>query len=284
MSSSNIITVSTCTLNQWSLDFDGNLERIYESCVQAKNAGATYRLGPELEVCGYGCEDHFYELDTIQHCWESLFELIYNRGVTDDGLLCDFGMPVLHNGVRYNCRILVCNRQILLIRPKIALADNGNYRESRWFTAYNGSNKTENETFLLPTEFHNAPSIDGKEQGGQRTCPFGLSFIQSNDNVKLGCESCEELWTPKSTHIDMALNGVDIIGNGSGSHHELRKLNSRLELMINATKKCGGIYLYSNQRGCDGGRCYYDGGAIICCNGQILVQAKQFRSSGWKVD
>ena len=48
--------LSTCQLNQWSLDFDGNLNRIVESIRLAKLQGARYRLGPELEVCGYGCE------------------------------------------------------------------------------------------------------------------------------------------------------------------------------------------------------------------------------------
>jgi NAD+ synthase (glutamine-hydrolysing) len=81
---------------------------------------------------------------------------------------------------------------------------------------------------------------------------------------------------PRATHIDLSLKGVDIIGSGSGSHHELRKLNTRLELMVSATRKCGGVYLYSNQRGCDGGRLYYDGCAMIVCNGEILAQAKQF--------
>ena len=43
---------------RWSLDFDGNTERIIESIRQAKAAGAKLRVGPELEVCGYGCADH----------------------------------------------------------------------------------------------------------------------------------------------------------------------------------------------------------------------------------
>jgi hypothetical protein len=30
------------------------------------------QVGPELEVCGYGCEDHFFELDTVSHSWEAL--------------------------------------------------------------------------------------------------------------------------------------------------------------------------------------------------------------------
>ena len=90
---SRFVTVATCNLNQWALDFDGNCARVLESCRQAKAAGASYRLGPELELSGYGCEDHFYELDTIDHCWESLATL-FRQGATDD-LLCDFGMPLL---------------------------------------------------------------------------------------------------------------------------------------------------------------------------------------------
>ena len=46
--------------------------------------------------------------------------------------------------------------------------------------------------------------------------------------------------------------------------------------MISATRKCGGLYLYANQRGCDGGRLYFDGCAMIVCNGRVLAQAKQF--------
>jgi NAD+ synthase (glutamine-hydrolysing) len=261
-------------LNQWSLDFDGNAERILESCRRARALGASYRLGPELEISGYGCEDHFYETDTVDHCWESLADLL-ERGATDLGLLCDFGMPVLHRSIRYNCRILACNRKILLVRPKTALADAGNYRESRYFTAYLPppsppcSQTTGGiETLVLPPVF--------QERFGQATAPFGTQSLRLGDGLTVGCESCEELWTPCASHIGLCLSGVDIVGNGSGSHHELRKLNQRLELIVGATRKCGGVYLYANQRGCDGGRLYYDGGALIACNGNVLAQADQF--------
>ena len=270
----NLITVATCNLNQWALDFDGNLKRILQSCEEAKEKGASYRLGPELEICGYGCEDHFLESDTFLHCWESLMKL-FESGATDDGLLCDFGMPILYHGARYNCRVLCCNRKILLIRPKTALADSGNYRESRYFTAFQaptngngGDSESSQESLQLPKYW--------QEKFEQRTAPFGTMSIQCADGTTIGCESCEELWTPQSEHIRLSLTGVEIIGNGSGSHHELRKLNSRLELMVSATRKCGGLYLYANQRGCDGGRLYFDGCAMIVCNGQVLAQAEQF--------
>ncbi len=39
----------------------GNHERILQSIVIAKSRGATLRVGPELEIPGYGCLDHFLE-------------------------------------------------------------------------------------------------------------------------------------------------------------------------------------------------------------------------------
>jgi len=43
--------------------------RVKASIVKAKSEGARYRVGPELELPGYGCEDHFLELDTVEHSW-----------------------------------------------------------------------------------------------------------------------------------------------------------------------------------------------------------------------
>lgn len=100
--SHRLITLATCNLDQWAMDFEGNLKRVMESIRIAKQKGATYRartcllpattmytcyygsyppamqLGPELELPGYGCEDHFQELDTVEHCWECMSGRLYN--------------------------------------------------------------------------------------------------------------------------------------------------------------------------------------------------------------
>eukprot|EP00976_Prorocentrum_cordatum_P031862 647749-Prorocentrum_minimum.AAC.4 len=136
-----VATLATCNLNQWAMDFDSNIERVEESIRQAKAAGARYRVGPELEICGYGCEDHFLEEDTTRHCWECLALLLVGD-LTDD-IVCDVGMPVMHAGVRYNCRVFCLNRKILLIRPKLNLANDGNYRETRYFTTWKKGNAIE---------------------------------------------------------------------------------------------------------------------------------------------
>ena len=57
----------------------------------------------------------------------------------------------------------------------------------------------------------------------------------------LATETCEELFTLDAPHIKLALDGVEIIANGSGSHHQLRKLDKRIDLVRGATSKSGGV-------------------------------------------
>jgi NAD+ synthase (glutamine-hydrolysing) len=258
-----LTTLATCNLNQWALDFEGNLERIRQSIQLAKEAGAKYRLGPELEISGYGCEDAFLEGDTMRHSWECLAELL--NGDLTDGILCDVGMPVMHHGVRYNGRLLLLNRRILLIRPKMILADDGNYREPRWFASWQHARTVED---------HPLPRMI-RAITGQEYVPFGDAAVATRDTA-LASETCEELYATDNPHIYLGLDGVEIFANGSGSHHELRKLHRRIDLIRSATSKGGGVYLYANQQGCDGGRLYFDGCALIAVNGQVVAQGSQF--------
>ncbi|XP_068594886.1 glutamine-dependent NAD(+) synthetase-like [Brachionichthys hirsutus] len=257
------VTLATCSLNQWALDFDANMERILKSIEIAKDRGAKYRLGPELEICGYGCADHFYESDTLLHSFQVLRNLLESP-VTQD-IVCDVGMPVMHHNVRYNCRVLFLNRKILLIRPKMMMANNGNYREKRWFSAWTKLRQV--EEYFLPTMI--------QEVTGQDSVPFGDCVLSTRD-ASIGSEICAELWSPRSPHVQMGMDGVEIFTNSSASHHELRKADLRVNLVKAATTKVGGIYLYSNQRGCDGDRVYYDGCALVAINGDIVAQGAQF--------
>ncbi|CAG8500619.1 2043_t:CDS:10 [Paraglomus occultum] len=258
----HLITVATCSLNQWALDFVGNLERILESIRIAKERGARLRVGPELEITGYGCFDHFLEGDTYLHSWEVMAKILTSDDARD--ILLDIGMPVAHKNIKYNCRVILYNGKILLIRPKLYLANSNNYREMRYFIPWPARLV---EEYYLPRMIKNIT--------GQTTVPIGDAVISTYDTC-IGVELCEELFTPNSPHISMSLDGVEIISNSSGSHHELRKLYRRVDLIKGATFKNGGIYLYANQQGCDGDRLYYDGCALIALNGRIIAQGSQF--------
>jgi len=71
------------------LDFEGNLERILLSIKKAKEAKATLRVGPELEITGYGCLDHFLESDTFLHSWEMIARILKDPACRD--IILDIG-------------------------------------------------------------------------------------------------------------------------------------------------------------------------------------------------
>ncbi len=78
-----LMCVATCSLNQWVLDWEGNLARIVESIRIAKSKGAKLRVGPELEITGYGCLDHFLESDVYLHSMEMLKRILEDPSLGD---------------------------------------------------------------------------------------------------------------------------------------------------------------------------------------------------------
>lgn len=145
------------------------------------------------------------------------------------------------------------------------MCDDGCYRETRWFSGW--TKKMQTEEFYLPRII--------SSQTGQQIVPIGDAVIATKDTC-IGFEICEELWNVKSTHIDMSLSGVEIIVNGSGSYMQLRKAHITTDLIRNASFKAGGLYMFSNLRGCDGQRVYFNGCSAMALNGDIIARGKQF--------
>ncbi|RMD41983.1 hypothetical protein DV735_g3192, partial [Chaetothyriales sp. CBS 134920] len=148
----------------------------------------------------------------------------------------------------------------------MSLANDGLYREARHFTAWVKPRTV--ETYYLEQVI--------REITGQKTVPIGDAVLSTLD-TSVGCETCEELFTPLNPSTNMGLNGVEVIVNSSASHAELRKLNTRLALIQNCTRKLGGIYIYANATGVDGeARMMFDGSSMILCNGRVLGQSTQY--------
>ena len=152
------------------------------------------------------------------------------------------------------------------IIPSSSKSRNADLVSGRWFTPWTKQRYV--ETYYLERTVG--------EITGQTTVPIGDAVVSTIDTC-IGAETCEELFTPNNPGIMMGLAGVEIFTNSSGSHHELRKLKTRVELIRHQTGLGGGIYLYANQRGEDGsGRLYFDGCAAIYCNGEIMAMSSQF--------
>jgi NAD+ synthase (glutamine-hydrolysing) len=114
--------IAHVSLNQSALDFEGNKNRIIKSIQKAKAMGCSYRTCQETEIPGYGCEDHFMELDTYTHCWEVIADILRDPELTKN-ILVETTMPILFRSSSYNCKLLLLNGKIVGIRPKIFLAD-----------------------------------------------------------------------------------------------------------------------------------------------------------------
>ena len=65
-----------------------------------------------------------------------------------ENVIVDVGMPVSFQHTVYNCRVILLNKKIILVRPKKVLAVDGNYREQRWFSPW--TNDFEVEDLFLP--------------------------------------------------------------------------------------------------------------------------------------
>ncbi len=280
----SVATVAACVTNPWPLDVGGNLRKVRSSIVTAKAAGARYRLGPKLELTAVGCEDHFLEPDTVRHAWEALAELLSDD--LTDGIVCDVGMPVVHEGARYACRVLLLDRRVLLIRPARVLSDRGGARESRWFTAW--SRPRHVDAFALPDVV--------RQRTGQEATVIGDARLRTRD-ARIGFATFEPAPAERTTrsidrddavrdgavrdgaghddvaHDDAAHHDVDIVAATGGEEHELGAMEARLGRIAARSQAFGGTVVFAAARGADGGRAYADGGAMVVVNGELVAQA-----------
>lgn len=103
-------------------------------------------------------------------------------------------MPVMHRGNRFNARVLALDGKLILIRPKLFLASDGNYRENRYFIAWHPPRHVE--------EYYLPPIMQGIQ--GAIKVPFGDAVISTPDTC-LGAETCEELFTVGCSLVDWGL-------------------------------------------------------------------------------
>jgi NAD+ synthetase len=265
--SRSIITVGAATVNQFILDFENNRNNIIQAITEAKSKNVKVLGFPELAICGYSCQDHYYERELFVMSYYMLQNIVTATKEDTKNMIVALGCPIMHRDVRYNCTVFFGYGKIFLIRPKIILADDGNYREARWFTPWLRDGLE---------DFYFDDNLGMHYDKENDAIPFGVGVINCN-GILIGAEICEELWVSDNIGAKFFLSGVDILINGSGSHYEKGKQEEKREVLIKATtRKSGGVYIYSNLEGCDGERLYFDGGSIIAMNGKIESVADRY--------
>lgn len=139
--------------------------------------GCRYRTCQEMEITSHSCDDHFKELDTIKHSWQVVEKILREPELTKD-IIVETSMPMVHRASVYNCKLILHNQRIVLVRPKLVMADGDVFRETRYFTIFKPLGDAYLEEVFLP------PEIEAIV--GQKYAPFGVANIRTADGVLIG--------------------------------------------------------------------------------------------------
>ncbi len=238
----------------------------------AFNAGATASLMreaarkkaivcvfPELGLSAYSCEDLFHQQALLEGAERALALLLERTRALPLAALV--GLPVLADGLLYNCAALICLGRLLGVAPKTYLP---NYREFYELRQFNPGEHCPREIVLA----------------GQRA-PFGAILYRHKEQPKLVlfAEVCEDLWVPAPPSSFAALAGATVIANLSASNVVVGKHQYRRELASNQSARCIAAYLYSAAgAGESTTDLAWDGHAMVYENGTLLAESRRFAS------
>ena len=239
-------------------DVEYNVQQIESLIAQAEGRGVEVIVFPELCITGYSCQDLFKEQLLLDRAESAILTLLDFTRKLD--IISIVGLPVVINGLLYNCAAVIQSGSLLGIVPKTYLPNYAEFYEKRWFASAQDLN---------PSEFYFA--------GGQVSVSSEPKLFVTSDGMKFGIEICEDVWAPIPPSNNLAVAGADIIFNLSASNEVLGKHAYLKSLLAQQSARtiCG--YVYAS---CGFGEStqdvVYGGNALIFENGHLLVEGSRF--------
>ncbi|KAI4961634.1 hypothetical protein J4E86_000663 [Alternaria arbusti] len=139
-------------------------------------------------------------------------------------------------------RVMAYNGRIVSIRPKTTLRIDGNYNESRWFTAWDPT---------IPPEAFPLPDFIADMQGTSMV-PFGSALLSTSGACVGAITSDELIGLEDLLPTALSSTSADILTVSAANHFSVGNFDSLVSSLQNVSKDIGGVILYSNQHGCDG--------------------------------
>lgn len=239
-------------------DVEYNVQQIESLIAQAEGRGVEVIVFPELCMTGYTCQDLFKEQLLLDRAESAVLTLLDFTRKLD--IISIVGLPVVINGLLYNCAAVIQSGSLLGIVPKTYLPNYAEFYEKRWFASAQDLN---------PSEIYFA--------GGQVSVSSEPKLFVTSDGMKFGIEICEDVWAPIPPSNNLAVAGADIIFNLSASNEVLGKHTYLKSLLAQQSARtiCG--YVYAS---CGFGEstqdAVYGGNALIFENGHLLVEGSRF--------
>ena len=242
-------------------DVDYNVQQIESIIAQAEGRGVEVIVFPELCITGYTCQDLFKEQLLLDRAESAVITpLDFTRKLD---IISIVGLPVIINGLLYNCAAVIQSGQLLGIIPKTYLPNYAEFYEKRWFASAQDLN---------PTVFYFAgTSVSVSAEPKLFVTTYGMKF---------GVEICEDVWAPIPPSNNLALSGADIIFNLSASNELIGKHAYLKSLLAQQSARTISGYVYASSGfGESTQDLVYGGNAMIFENGHLLVEGDRFSFS-----
>ena len=233
-------------------DTEYNTTEIYMAANKAYAEGARVIVFPELCITGYTCNDLFHQETLLRNTIDSIEKLKGWLAYAVDALVV-VGAPLRIHGRLYNCAVFIQNGHVKAITPKIHLPNQREFYEKRHFSSGR-------DLLARPTTV---------EVGSDGAVPV-TNFIRIGGDSKLngefiiGCELCEDLWTPNPPSGDLALAGANVIVNLSASDALVGKANYRRDLVLNQSARCMAGYVYASAG-------VHESTTDMVCSGHLII-------------
>ena len=239
-------------------DVNYNVQQIESLIAQAEGKGVEVMVFPELCLTGYTCQDLFREQLLLDKAEEGLMILLdFTRKIDVVSII---GMPVVINGLLYNCAVVIQRGTVLGVIPKTYLPNYGEFYEKRWFASAQDLN---------PSEIYLA---------GSSLCVSAEPIVfTTGDGAKFGVEICEDVWAPIPPSNNLALAGADVVFNLSASDELIGKHRYLRSLLAQQSARTISGYVYASSGfGESTQDVVYGGNAMIFENGLLLAEGERF--------
>lgn len=252
------VKVATITPKCKVADTTYNGEQIRSWMKEAAKAGAMVTVFPELCITGYSCSDLFLQRLLLKEARIELQSIAEASG--DLSGIFFVGLPYEIGGKLYNMAAAISQGEILGMVPKTYIPNYNEFYEARQFTS--GRN--------LCTQVYL----------GEQEIPVSTDLLfscQEIEELKIGAEICEDLWTPNPPSISHAMAGATVMVNLSASDEITGKNAYRRELVAGQSARllCGYLYCSAGD-GESTQDVVYSGHNLICENGHLLKESESF--------
>ena len=263
-------------------DTEYNTDEIIRCGLLAKNEGAAVVVFPELCITGYTCSDLFHQELLLKKSFASLLKIA--KSFDDTDMILAVGLPLRMFGKLYNCAALLQRGKIIGVTPKIHLPNQREFYEKRHFNS--GRDLLNFAADTRNANCRNGSSALTYSFDGVNDVPvtnfFTVKCFESyadigGDEIRIGVELCEDLWTAAPPSGNLALAGANVILNLSASDALVGKGDYRRNLVMNQSARCMAAYVYASAGVHESTTdMVFSGHLMIAENGSMLAERKNY--------